>query len=159
MLVPTAAHPLHVEGQFWAGGPDLVGPSSSPPTAVPHGFPTVQPCRRMGGDPTGKLHGAQAVLWSPIQGINTIFCFLDTAASWPCVHIQFAHFLSALTCVNLLKRFKSERANKQGNEQTALLALEGSLCLSSLVPMNVARAAHTMLSASPPLPQEAFAEL
>lgn len=67
--------------------------------------------------------------------------------------------MSALTCVNLLKRFKSERANKQGNEQTALLALEGSLCLSSLVPMNVARAAHTMLSASPPLPQEAFAEL
>lgn len=54
-----------------------------------------------GGDPTGKLHRAQSVLWYPIQRINTS---LDTAAGWPSVHIQFAHLLSALTCVNLLKR-------------------------------------------------------
>lgn len=106
-LVPTAARPLHMEGQFWAGGPDLVGISGSPQS-----LPTAQPRGRMAGDPTGKLHGARAALWSPIQGINTMCCFLDAAASWPCAHIQFAHFSSALTCVNLLERFSlKERTN------------------------------------------------
>lgn len=149
-LVPTAAHPLHMEGQFWAGGPDLVGTSASPHCCAP---------QEDGRGPTGKLHGAQAVLWSPIQGINTIFCFLDAAASWPCVHIQFAHFSSALSCVNLLKRLSLKgRTNRAVNRRLCRL-WRGR---SPLLPCSRAcgpGSTHTMLSASPPLPQQAFAEL
>lgn len=54
------------------------------------------------------------MLWYPIQRINPAFCSLVSAASWPSVHIQFAHFLSALTCVNLLKRLSLKEQTNRG---------------------------------------------
>lgn len=126
-LLLTIVHPLHTKGSWDQGDglcPDLVCvlarqpaqllcPAASPPGSFAEGW---------GGDPTGKLHGAQAVLWYPIQRINTTFCSLDAAASWPSVHIQFAHFLSALTCVNLLKRLSlKEQTNREMNRRLCWL--------------------------------------
>lgn len=104
---------MHRSGRYCSQPAWLLCPAASPPCSSAEG---------RGGDPTGKLHGAQAVLWYPIQRINTTFCSLDAAASWPSVHIQFAHFLSALTCINLLKRLSSkEQTNREMNRRLCWL--------------------------------------
>lgn len=54
------------------------------------------------------------MLWYPIQRINPAFCSLVSAASWPSAHIQFAHFSSALTCANLLKRLSLKEQTNRG---------------------------------------------
>jgi len=93
-----------------------------PPRCGACSIPAGSSAEGWGGDPSGKLQGAQAVLWYPIQRINTTFCSLVSAASWPSIHIEFAHFSSALTCVNLLKRLSlKEQTNREMNRRLCWL--------------------------------------
>lgn len=69
MLVPTAAHPLHVEGQFWAGGPDLVCPSSSPPLLFPTASPPCSPAEGWEGTPLGSSTGHRRCFGLQFRGL------------------------------------------------------------------------------------------
>lgn len=104
------------------GCADLVRAAANPPAVVPAASLQQALQKDREGTPSGKLQGAQAVLWYPIQRINTTFCSLVSAASWPSIHIEFAHFSSALTCVNLLKRLSlKEQTNREANRRLCWL--------------------------------------
>lgn len=90
-LVPTAAHPLHMEGQFWAGGPDLVDISASPLLLCPTGSPLCSPAEGQAGTPLGSSMGHGRCFGLQFRGL------IPFSVSWTLQPVGLVFILSLPT--------------------------------------------------------------